>query len=138
MVHDYMPIDGITVTGDPYSGDRTQRLHIAGIEVGVVGTAPVTGSSATCRLPHQPGRDLRLFGCASPGAALNGLQHHVLTAHRGIGKSSAAAAQQREFPLANPLADGASDTRPLRRPPAGPAARALPATSSAATRRATR
>ena len=85
MVHDYMPIDGITVTGDPYSGDRTQRLHIAGAEVGVVGTAPVTGSSATCLLPHQPGRDLRLFGCASPGAALNGLQHHVLTAHRGTG-----------------------------------------------------
>jgi hypothetical protein len=138
MVHDYMPIDGITVTGAPYSGDRTQRLHIAGVEVGVVGTAPVTGSSATCLLPHQPGRDLRLFGCASPGAALNGLQHHVLTAHRGTGKSSSAAAQQREFPLANPLADGASDTRPLRRPPAGPAARALPATSSAATRRATR
>src|ERR1039457_6817776 len=54
MVHDYMPIDGITVTGDPYSGDRTQRLHIAGAEVGVVGTAPVTGSSATCLLPHQP------------------------------------------------------------------------------------
>ncbi len=86
MVRDYMPVDGIVVTGDPYSGDRTQRLQILGLEVGVVRSPPVVGSSAICLLPHQLGGDLRLFGCASPGAALNGLQHHVLTEHQGPGR----------------------------------------------------
>ena len=82
MIHNHAPVEGITITGDPYSGDRTQHLQIAGSEVGYVQTAPVTGSTAICLLPHPPGRDLRLFGCTSPGSAINGLQHHLLTEHR--------------------------------------------------------
>lgn len=122
MVHDYRPVDGITVTGDPYTGDRTQRLHIAGVEVGTVHTPPVTGSTAICRLPHQPGRDLRLFGCATPGSALNGLQAHVLTEHRGSpAKPSLPAASPREFP-ASPMPGNTSGAVPRRR-----AARAQPA-----------
>ena len=127
MIHNYAPIEGITVTGDPYSGDRTQRLQIAGAEVGYVQTAPVTGSTAICQLPHQPGRDLRLFGCASPGSAVNGLQNHLLTEHPGPGKPTPATAAQPEFPAANPLTGRTPGAAAPRRPAAGPAARSRPA-----------
>ncbi len=128
MTRDYRPVDGITVTGDPYAGDRTQRLHIAGVGVGIVQTPDFTGSAATCLLPHQPGGDLRLFGCASPGSALNGLQLHVLTEHGSPGKPPPPTALSlREFPAARPLAGYNPGASQLRRAARSPGTRAQPA-----------
>lgn len=123
MTRDYRPVDGVTVTGDAYAGDRTQHLLIEGTEVGVVRSPDFTGSTATCLLPHELGSDLRLFGCPSPGAALNGLQQHVLTQHADRGKPPLASGRRREFPAPVLLPSVSPGGAAAARPGAGPGSR---------------
>jgi hypothetical protein len=145
MVPSYAAVNGITWAGDSRDGEL--RAQIAGVEVGLVRTpdsaigGPPRGWelgwwSAICLLPHQPGGDLRLFGCANPGSAINGLQHHLLTKHHDHRKPTPAAAAELDYPASTPLPGHADQGRLPGRPvtqsrppprPSRPGRSALPA-----------